>query len=83
MNEAFPYAATFMISALEGKGVEDLTVHLADNLPEGVWMYDPDQITDMPMRLMAAEITREKIYDPCASGNPLFCFCQNRKLGKF
>ena len=63
MNEAYPYEATFMISALEEKGVPDLANYLASILPEGAWLYPEDQITDMPMRLMAAEITREKIYD--------------------
>ena len=63
MNEAYPYEATFMISALEEKGVPDLANYLASILPEGEWLYPEDQITDMPMRLMAAEITREKIYD--------------------
>lgn len=63
MNDAFPYEATFMVSALEEKGVPDLADYLASILPQGEWLYPEDQITDMPMRLVAAEITREKIYD--------------------
>lgn len=62
-NDAFPYAATFMLSALNKRGVRDLQAHLAQILPETPWLFPEDQITDMPMRLMAAEITREKIYD--------------------
>lgn len=62
-NDAHPYHATFMISALKGKGTDDLLKHIAGNLKPGPWMFEEDQITDMPMRMIAAEITREKIYD--------------------
>lgn len=61
-NDALPYAATFMVSALSGKGTADILNYLASNLPEGDWAYPEDQITDMPMRLLAAEITREKVF---------------------
>ncbi|MEM9268461.1 MAG: GTPase Era [Pseudomonadota bacterium] len=60
-NEIRPFAATFMISAEKGYGVEDLRCWLADALPEGPWLYPEDQIADMPLRLLAAEITREKL----------------------
>lgn len=56
------YRASFMISALNGKGVPDVLRYLAQALPEGPWIYPSDQTTDMPMRLMAAEITREKVF---------------------
>ena len=62
-NNAHSYQATFMISALKGKGTDDLLKHIVENLKPGPWMFDEDQITDMPMRMIAAEITREKIYD--------------------
>lgn len=62
LNERFPFAATFMISALKGKGTEGLMAWLAKTMPEGPYLYPEDQITDMPMRLMAAEITREKLF---------------------
>lgn len=62
-NDAFPYAATFMISALKGSGTDTLLSHLAANMKPGPWMFEEYQITDMPMRLMAAEITREKIFN--------------------
>jgi GTP-binding protein Era len=61
-NEAFPFAATFMISAETGDGVEDLKAWLARNVPEGPWLYPADQLADLPERLLAAEITREKLF---------------------
>jgi GTPase len=54
--------ATFMISALTGDGVSDLKHWLAAEVPVGPWLYPEDQITDAPMRQLAAEITREKLY---------------------
>ena len=53
---------TFMISALNGSGVDDLLTHLAGRMPESPWLYPEDQISDMPMRMMAAEITRENLF---------------------
>ncbi len=61
MNEKFDFAATFMISAEKGHGVEDLKEWLAGELPEGPWLYPEDQIADLPLRMLAAEITREKL----------------------
>lgn len=61
-NEKVNFDKTFMISALKGYGCKDLLKYLADNLPEGPWYYPEDQISDMPMRMLAAEITREKLY---------------------
>lgn len=52
----------FMISAERGDGVDDLMAHLTAAAPEGPWMFPEDQISDMPERLLAAEITREKLY---------------------
>lgn len=63
LNEKRNYAATFMISALKEKGLDQLTDYLAKNLPPSPYLYDPEQITDMPLRFTAAEITREKIFD--------------------
>ncbi len=62
-NDVFPYKAFMMISALKGDGIEDLKSVLAKNIPVSEFMFDPEDVTDMPMRLMAAEITREKVYD--------------------
>lgn len=61
MNEAYPFARTFMISAEKGYGVKDLREWLAGEVPEGPWLYPEDQIADLPMRMIAAEITREKL----------------------
>ena len=57
------FDATFMISAATGDGVEDLKQWLAAHSPMGPWHYPEDQISDAPMRSMAAEITREKLFD--------------------
>ena len=61
LNAAFPFRRTFMISAERGHGVEDLRDWLASELPEGPWYYPEDQIADLPMRMIAAETTREKL----------------------
>lgn len=61
-NERVAFDATFMISALNGDGVEDLLAHLAEAVPKGPWLYPEDQISDLPMRNLAAEVTREKLY---------------------
>jgi GTP-binding protein Era len=56
------YSEVFMISAADGSGVEDLKARLAELMPEGPWLYPEDQTADLPARLLAAEITREKVY---------------------
>ena len=61
INEHHPFIETFMISAEKGKGVDDLKRWLALSLPEGPWLYPDDQISDMPLKMVAAEITREKL----------------------
>jgi GTPase len=61
MNAAYPFAKTFMISAERGYGVEDLRDWLAAELPEGAWYYPEDQLADLPLRMLAAEMTREKL----------------------
>jgi len=61
INATHPFSQTFMISAEKGKGVDDLKRWLGSNLPEGPWLYPDDQISDMPLRMIAAEITREKL----------------------
>ena len=62
LNERVPFAATFMISALSGDGVADLKGWLAAQVPAGPWLYPEDQMSDAPLRQLAAEITREKLY---------------------
>lgn len=61
LNEAFAFAKTFLISAERGYGVDDLREWLAAEVPEGPWFYPEDQIADLPMRMIAAEMTREKL----------------------
>ena len=62
INERATFAATFMISALSGDGVDDLKHWFAAHVPLGPWLYPQDQISDAPLRQLAAEITREKVY---------------------
>src|SRR5210317_690406 len=61
MNAGFPFKKTFMISAERGYGVDDLRQWLAAELPDSPWLYPEDQIADLPMRMIAAEMTREKL----------------------
>ncbi len=61
LNEKFDFAETFMISAERGHGVDALRKWLAGELPQGPWLYPEDQIADLPMRMIAAEMTREKL----------------------
>ena len=61
-NERIKFENTFMISALSGDGVDDLRSTLATMVPAGPFHYPEDQMSDAPMRHLAAEITREKIY---------------------
>jgi GTP-binding protein Era len=62
-NGKVKFEATFMISALTGDGVADLKAWLAGRMPPGPWLYPPDQMSDAPLRQLAAEITREKLFD--------------------
>ncbi len=61
MNERFAFTETFMISAEKGHGVKHLRNWLASELPESPWLYPEDQIADLPLRMIAAEMTREKL----------------------
>ncbi len=63
LNERGNFEHTFMISALNGSGCDDLLDALEDALPEGPYYYPEDQISDLPLKMLAAEITREKIYE--------------------
>ncbi|MEO0635691.1 MAG: GTPase Era [Pseudomonadota bacterium] len=62
INDKVDFEATFMISALKGSGCEDLTNWLEAEMPLGHWFYPEDQLSDLPMRQLAAELTREKLY---------------------
>ncbi|MBK3662936.1 GTPase Era [Bradyrhizobium diazoefficiens] len=61
-NERMTFAKTFMIAAISGDGVDDIRTTLAEMVPPGPYLYPEDQMSDAPMRQLAAEITREKIY---------------------
>ena len=61
LNAAFAFEKTFMISAERGHGVPDLRAGLGQELPEGPWLYPEDQIADLPLRMIAAEMMREKL----------------------
>ena len=63
LNAAFPFEATFMVSALNGSGLADLRKYVAAKMPEGPWLYPEDQVADVHLRFMASEITREVIYE--------------------
>jgi GTP-binding protein Era len=62
-NEKAKFDSTFMISALKNDGVADLKSWLADRMPPSPWLYPPDQMSDAPLRQLAAEITREKLFE--------------------
>ncbi len=62
INDHMPFEETFMISAATGDGVGDLKSALAAKAPPGPWMYPDDQVADITLRIMAAEMTREQVY---------------------
>lgn len=62
LNEMHDYAATFMISATQGSGVDDLAKTMFSCLPKSPWLFEEDQITDAPLRLAASEIVREQVF---------------------
>lgn len=62
INAAGKFRETFMVSALTGRQIGEFYKYLADNLPVSPWYYPEDQISDMPLKLLAAEIVREKLF---------------------
>jgi len=62
ISEAYDFERVFMISAEKGTGVDDVRADLAKRMPAGPWLYPEDQLADVPMRFLAAEITREQVY---------------------
>jgi len=62
LSELDLFSDTFMISALSGDGVDDLVAYCAERMTPGPWLFPEDQMSDMPARLLAAEVTREKLY---------------------
>ena len=63
LNAAHAFSETFMIAALNGDGVGTFRARLAQLMPPGPWLYPEDEVSDAPLRLLAAEITREKLYE--------------------
>ena len=63
LTQRLAFARVFMIAALTGNGVAELKRYLAQHVPEGPWLYPEDELSDIPVRQLAAEVTREKIYD--------------------
>lgn len=82
-NDFYPYAATFMISALKENGLDALKKAIADEMPQAEWGFDPDNLTDMPMRFMAAEITREKIFQQLHDELPYSIFVETENWETF
>ena len=62
LNEAFSFKETFFVSAETGKNLDEFYHYLAENLPESPWYYPEEQMSDMPLKLLAAEIVREKLF---------------------
>jgi GTP-binding protein Era len=62
LHSMIQFETVFMISALKGNGVEDILRYLSKNLPSGPYLYPEDEITDFPARLLAADITRERLF---------------------
>jgi len=62
LNDRVTFADTFLISALKGHGLDQLRDQLADNMPEGPWLYPEDQAADIPSLLLASEVLREKLF---------------------
>ena len=61
-NQVCAFTETFLVSALSGEGVDEFLDYLARSVPEGPWLYPSDQVTDVPLRLLASEVTREKLF---------------------
>ena len=62
LSEMYGFERVFMVSATTGNGIDDLRDWLAGKMPQGPFLFDPDDLSDMPMRLLAAEIMREKLF---------------------
>ena len=62
LSQRADFSRVFMLSAEKGKGTDDFLGWLAQQMPEGPYLFDPDDLSDMPMRLLAAEILREKLF---------------------
>ena len=73
LNAVAEFGETFMVSAATGDGLEQMKVHLAAAMPEGPWLFPPDDVSDMPTRMLAAEVTREKLFLALRQELPYAC----------
>ena len=73
LNATGAFSEIFYISALTGEGLNDLRDRLAQLVPQGPWMFPEDEVSDMPLRLLAAEITREKLFMNLKQELPYSC----------
>jgi GTP-binding protein Era len=78
-NDLVAFDRTFMISALTGDGLEDLMAYLNEAIPEGPWLYPEDEVSDLPLRQFAAEITREKLFERLHQELPYACTVETEK----
>lgn len=83
MHEQYDYAQTFMISGLKRDGLDKLLAYLAGELPKSPWLYPEDQMSDMPVRMLAAEITREKIFERLHQELPYEIFVETTNWENF
>jgi GTP-binding protein Era len=82
-QNVFPYTHIYMVSGLKNNGLEPLLDYLCDTLPTGPWLYPEDQMTDLPMRMIAAEITREKIFERLHQELPYAVFVETENWEQF
>lgn len=82
-QDSGPIDRIFMISGLKGDGTGDLLAALAERMPEGPWAYPADQVADLPLRLLAAEITREHLYDRLHEELPYASTVETEKWSAF
>ena len=83
LNARYTYAATFMVAAIKNEGTQDILKDIAARMPQAPWIFEEDQISDMPMRLMAAEITREKIFQQLYQELPYAVMVETEKWENF
>ncbi len=81
--ESGVFTDVYMISATKGSGVEKLMDDLAERMPKSPWMYAEDQVSDMPMRLLAAEVTREKLFLQLQEELPYACAVETEEWENF
>jgi GTP-binding protein Era len=79
LSQMFAFEKVFLISALKGDGIGDVRDWVASRMPEGPWLYPAEQAADIPSRLLAAEITREKIYLRLHDELPYACAVESEK----